>query len=103
MRYQGYVQCFCDEKFSQGDSADQGYGPNDDQICLEYYEQIMPTLIFSNGITVVIIAVNFILKQLTIHLVTWIGYDTHSKVMTRITNGVILVLFFNTGILMTMT
>ena len=63
----------------------------------------MPTLIFTNGMTVVIIAVNFILKQLTIHLVIWIGYDTHSKVMTRITNGVILVLFFNTGILMTMT
>ena len=29
----------------------------------------------------------------------WIGYDTHSEVMTKITNGVFLVLFFNTGIL----
>ena len=30
VRYAGYVQCFCDKKFSQGDSADQGYGPNGD-------------------------------------------------------------------------
>ena len=101
MSYIGYVQCFCDEKSAEGNPPDQEYDGK--QICLEYDEQYMPTLIFANGITVVIIAVNFILKQLTIALVTWIGYDTHSKVMTRITNGVILVLFFNTGILMTMT
>ena len=32
-------------------------------------------------------------------LVEWIGYDTHSKVMTKTMNGILLVLFFNTGIL----
>ena len=41
-----------------------------------------------------------LLKQITIFLVTWIGYATHSEVMQKITNGVLLVLFFNTGILM---
>ena len=60
----------------------------------------MPTMFFSNGITGVIIVVNVLLKQITIHLVTWIGYDTHSEIMQKITNGVLLVLFFNTGILM---
>ena len=40
-----------------------------------------------------------ILKQLTIYLVSWIGYDTHSEVMAKITNGVFFVLFFNTGVL----
>ena len=60
----------------------------------------MPTMFFSNGITVVIVVVNLILKKTTIYLVTWIGYDTHSEIMTKITNGVLLVLFFNTGILM---
>lgn len=57
-------------------------------------------MFFSNGITVVIVLVNLILKKTTIYLVTWIGYDTHSEIMTKITNGVLLVLFFNTGILM---
>ena len=60
----------------------------------------MPTMFFSNGITGVIIVNNLMLKQITIHLVTWIGYDTHSEIMQKITNGVLLVLFFNTGILM---
>ena len=83
-----------------GDAPDTEYGPYGEQICLEYYEQIMPTMFFSNGITVVIVVVNVILKKTTIYLVTWIGYDTHSEIMTKITNGVLLVLFFNTGILM---
>lgn len=33
-------------------------------------------------------------------LITWIGYDTYSEQMTRIINGVFIVLFFNTGILL---
>ena len=31
----------------------------------------------------------------------WIGYDTHSQLQTKITNGVFLVLFANTGMLLT--
>ena len=37
-----------------------------------------------------------------ISLITWIGYDTHSELMARITNGVFIVLFFNTGFLITL-
>lgn len=38
----------------------------------------------------------------TISLITWIGYDTFSELMSKITNGVFIVLFFNTGLLMTL-
>ena len=81
--YVGYVQCFCEEKFGEGDPPDQFYGqePNQVQVCLEYYEQIWPTQFFIHGITVIIVTVNVLLKQITIRLVTWIGYDTHSEVM----------------------
>ena len=34
-----------------------------------------------------------------IRLVKWIGYDTHSEQLTKITNGVFVAQFFNTGIL----
>lgn len=62
----------------------------------------MPTLLFSNGITVFIVVINVALKMTSIELITWIGYDTYSELMTRITNGVFIVLFFNTGLLMTL-
>jgi len=58
----GYVQCFCDDEVANGEQLNKEYGPNGEQICLEYIHQIFPTFIFANGITVVIIAVNFILK-----------------------------------------
>lgn len=49
---------------------------------------------------IVIIVINIILKMITIELITWIGYDTYSELMTQITNAVFYSLFFNTGILL---
>lgn len=60
---------------------------------------MMPTLFISNGITIVIIGVNLILKKVTIILVKWIGYDTHSEVMAKISKAVLVAVFLNTGIL----
>ena len=39
-----------------------------------------------------------IIKTVTIELVLWIGYDTHSAQVTAITNGVFVALFLNTAI-----
>ena len=61
----------------------------------------MSTFYLVNAITYVIIISNVILKQLTILLMIWVGYDNHSQLQTVITNGVFLVLFANTGMLLT--
>jgi hypothetical protein len=95
--YGGYVQCFCDAKLLAGDLPDKEY--EGVEVCLAYNESLFPTLIFTNGIMVLIIGINVILKKSTVALVTWIGYDTYSEQMTRIINAVFVVLFFNTGIL----
>mmetsp|Transcript_10851 Transcript_10851/g.14609 ORF Transcript_10851/g.14609 Transcript_10851/m.14609 type:complete len:120 (+) Transcript_10851:1994-2353(+) len=60
-------------------------------------------MILSNGIMVSIIGINTGLKMTIIKLITWIGYDTHSELMTKITKGVFFGLFFNTGILLVLT
>lgn len=39
------------------------------------------------------------LTTISIGLITWIGYDTHSEMLTKITNGVFAAQFFNTAIL----
>ena len=62
----------------------------------------MTTLIFTNAVTVCIIAMNYVLKQIAMILITWIGYDTYSELMVKITNGIFIVLFFNTGLLLTL-
>lgn len=42
----------------------------------------------TNAITAFVVVVNMILSELTIRMITWIGYDTHSEMMTKITNGI---------------
>ena len=38
----------------------------------------MPNFLASNSITVIITVINLIIKLVTIRLISWIGYDTHS-------------------------
>ena len=53
----------------------------------------------SNSITVSITVLNIIIKFVTVRLICWIGYDTHSAQVTAISNGVFVAQFFNTAIL----
>jgi hypothetical protein len=53
-------------------------------------------------ITFTIIAFNLVLKMVIIKLVTWVGYDTNSESLTKITNWVFIAQFFNTGWLLTL-
>lgn len=60
----------------------------------------MTVLITTNLITGIIVAINMVIKNITISLITWIGFDTHSEQLTKITNGVFIGQFFNTAILL---
>lgn len=59
----------------------------------------LENLAYGQMITVIIVVINIILKTTSIKLITWIGYDTHSEMITKITNGVFIAQFFNTAIL----
>lgn len=86
----GYLQCFCDLRANKGDKADAEYVfylNRDDEnllVCQDYITNKCKTLLSSNGITITIIIINFVLKQVTIMLVKWIGHKTHSQQMTKI-------------------
>jgi hypothetical protein len=47
---------------------------------------------------VFIIVLNIFLTKLTVWLVEWIGYDTHSKVYSKISDFIFYATFFNTAI-----
>ena len=51
---------------------------------------------------ILIIAIDYGLRQSAIALFQWVGYDTYSELMTKIVNGVFILLFFNTGIIVTL-
>ena len=99
----GYVQCFCDTRAEAGDQADAVYGDEDLAVCEDYFGSYYTTLLLTNTVMVVIIAINYILKMACIALITWIKYDTYSEMMSKIVNGVFVALFFNTGLLLLLT
>jgi hypothetical protein len=47
-----------------------------------------------------IVAINYILRVFIIKLIIYIGKDTESEQTRLITNGVFIVQFFNTGLLL---
>ena len=100
MSYKGHVQCFCDKMADEEDKdADEEYGDDDLMICKDYQHSKLTTFFATNGITLIITVINQVLTAVSISLITWIGYDTHSEMLTKITNGVFAAQFFNTAIL----
>lgn len=60
----------------------------------------MSILISNQSVKFLIIAINLVLRILIIKLITYIGVDTESEQTRLITNGVFVVQFFNTALLL---
>lgn len=58
-------------------------------------------LAVNSSISFVIIAINIVLKMIITKLLTWVKEATKSEMLGSITNGVFIVLFLNTGLLLT--
>ena len=82
-----------------GASKTATYGAQEVQVCHDYVDFQTSSLISSTAVTVVIVAINVIIKSTTIWLIQRIGYDTHSEQITKIVNAVFVGQFFNTAIL----
>ena len=63
---------------------------------MEYYK----SLATNSAVQYKIIAINYILRLFIIKLIVYIGYDTESEQTKLITNGVFIVQFFNTALLL---
>lgn len=79
---------------------ENAYGEKGEQICKEYSVYLFLGLAIGNFFTGFIVVVNIILTTLIIALIKWIGYDTHSEMISKITNGVFVAQFFNTALVL---
>lgn len=105
--YVGYLSCFCtQQKTNEGTdySSTTEYtdvnGENPEPICETYDAFYFKALAIGQAITFFLVIVNKLLTTLSISMITWIGYDTHSEMLTKITNGVFIAQFFNTAIVL---
>ena len=59
-------------------------------------------VVITQGISVFIIVLNIFLTKITVKLVEQIGYDTHSKVYSKISDYIFFATFFNTALVIQM-
>jgi len=55
---------------------------------------------YSTSVSYIIVAINYVLRLFIIKLVQYIGLGTESEQTTVVTDGVFIVQFFNTAILL---
>ena len=72
----------------------------DKPICQQFVKDKLRSLAFSKTAQFLIIGVNYILRLFIIKLIIYIGKDTESEQTRLIANGVFIVQFFNTAILL---
>lgn len=73
---------------------------NGEKVCEQYVIDFYLSLATNNAVQYMIIAINYILRIFIIKLIIYIGKDTESEQTKMITNGVFLVQFFNTALLL---
>lgn len=69
-------------------------------ICNDYVWDQYLTLLYDNSVSYMIVAINYILRIFIIMLIQYIGKDTETDQTRLITNGVFIVQFFNTALLL---
>jgi len=69
-------------------------------ICNLYKNDVHKAFIYSAVISVIIVAINSVLRIVIVKLIEWVGEDTYSEQLSSITNVVFYAQFLNTGLLL---
>lgn len=104
--FSGILQCHCEDTKDNNGTALLEYevtdktGANPYRICNKYVWDQWMSLVYSNSVSYMIVGINYVLRLFIIKLIIYIGKDTESEQTRLITNGVFIVQFFNTGLLL---
>lgn len=97
----GALQCYCDSQANGVKALEMMNVKIDDtKVCETYVMDYYKSLATNSAVQYMIIAINYILRLFIIKLIVYIGYDTESEQTKLITNGVFIVQFFNTALLL---
>jgi hypothetical protein len=95
----GFYQSFC-QIYSKTPERFENVTSKDPSICDMYSSDQLTILTYNQSIKFLIIGINVILRMLIIKLIEYIGVDTESEQARLTTNGVFVVQFFNTALLL---
>jgi hypothetical protein len=75
------------------------YGNPPTAICEQFMTYSRKLIWWGQSLSYIIIGLNFILREICIQLINWIGYKTETERLTQITILTFAVTFLNTAIL----
>ena len=84
----GTLQCFCEEMAIEDPDnyKTASYGQKDGKpICGEYYDLTLKVYTWTTALSYLLIGFNYILREICIALIVWIGYDTETVQLMMIT------------------
>lgn len=106
---QGVIKCFCKDQAAISGSdlsnfvVNDPYGKNPPvKVCAEFVTDGVNLLFYNSAIQYMIVGINYVLRLFIIKLIIYLGKDTESEQTKLITNGVFIVQFFNTALLLLM-
>jgi hypothetical protein len=71
-----------------------------DYICKDYNKKVWYNTLLSESLGYLIIAINYVIRELIIKGIYWVGEKTETSKLTYITNFTFYAQFFNTGFLL---
>lgn len=104
----GALACFCPRWTinAKGESpylhefVDPSDASKSAPICKEWAVDYVTAPLFARGVSMTIVAVNFVLRLLIIILIRKVGFETHSEQTKYIKNSVFTVQFVNTALIL---
>lgn len=97
----GFYLCYCKE-YTKRTETFKAEKP-EDELCYQYWADNTKAMALSNFVSILVTAMNIVIRTINIKLVNAIGYATESKQVSLIMLSVFYATFVNTGIIMLMT
>ena len=95
----GAWQCYCQPMIAAGTEADSPKNADGKAICEVFHYVSNIVYAWTNALSYIIIILNYVLREVCIALINWVGYKTETKKLIRTTLLTFYVLFLNTAFL----
>jgi hypothetical protein len=99
----GCLQCYCNQQIEElGDVAKETTyaDANNQAICGIYTSRYASAFYLASALSYIIIGFNYVLTQLCIAAIDWVGYKTETVRLSESTTVTWIVQYFNTGIIL---
>jgi len=96
----GTLPCFCKQQMKTNENFMSDTFGTDAAICGVYFGMAGEVYLWTTALSYFLIGLNYVLREVCIRLVNWVGYPTETIRLAKTTSVTFYVQFFNSGLLL---